>query len=228
MLVVTNQHNNKKVTVRVNDRGPFVAARIIDVSRAAAEQLDMIVTGTAPVSVESVDRMVVSSPSAGRTPPVVGTSPVAGSPPVVDTQRVNAPRVQATVVQPPVIQTLSAAVNTSPPAFQNIQPAADVFSPPAAVTAQESYQVKLSPEINIAQNKIYRLQIGSYKVARNAVNAFERLKNAGLNPAYERYSDDNSEYFRVVLAGVRGTDVQLTAEKLGSAGFREALIREEN
>jgi len=38
----------------------------------------------------------------------------------------------------------------------------------------------------------------------------------------------NGEYFRVVLAGVRGTDVQSIAEKLMVAGFREALIREEN
>jgi len=56
MLIVTNKHNNRSVTVRVNDRGPFVAARIIDVSRAAAEQLDMIVSGTAPVIVESFER----------------------------------------------------------------------------------------------------------------------------------------------------------------------------
>jgi rare lipoprotein A len=52
MLVITNKHNNKQVVVRVNDRGPFKSARILDVSQAAAEQLDMIVTGTAPVIAE--------------------------------------------------------------------------------------------------------------------------------------------------------------------------------
>jgi len=96
------------------------------------------------------------------------------------------------------------------------------------VAAQIS-QVRLTPEINVAYNKSYRLQVGSYKNARNAVDAFEKLKNAGLNPAYERFSGDaDSEYFRVVVAGIRGTDVQTTAEKIGSAGFREAVIREEN
>ncbi|MDR1900457.1 MAG: SPOR domain-containing protein, partial [Treponema sp.] len=69
----------------------------------------------------------------------------------------------------------------------------------------------------------YRLQVGSYKIARNAVDAFEKLKNAGLNPAYER----NGEYFRVVLAGIRGEEVSAVAEKLGAAGFREALVRVE-
>jgi rare lipoprotein A len=211
MLVVTNQHNNKKVTVRVNDRGPFVAARIIDVSRAAAEQLDMIVTGTAPVLVESVDRMAVSSPSAdqGRTSQSVPEAPVIAAAPTV------------TAAPPAYVQasTVTSSANVTEPA--------DVFiQQPAAVHV--SNQIRLTPEINIAQNKTYRLQVGSYKVARNAVDAFERLKNAGLNPAYERFTDSgNGEYFRVVLAGVRGTDVQLTAEKLGSAGFREALIREE-
>ncbi|GHV32755.1 hypothetical protein AGMMS4952_23730 [Spirochaetia bacterium] len=52
MLRVTNIQNRKQVIVRVNDRGPFVNTRIIDVSRAAAEVLDMISTGTAPVIVE--------------------------------------------------------------------------------------------------------------------------------------------------------------------------------
>ncbi|GHV74352.1 hypothetical protein AGMMS49940_16540 [Spirochaetia bacterium] len=53
VLTVTNKINNKKVSVRVNDRGPFVSTRIIDISRAAAEQLDMLVTGTAPVVIEA-------------------------------------------------------------------------------------------------------------------------------------------------------------------------------
>ena len=42
---VENLDNGRKVTVRVNDRGSFVAERIIDVSKAAAESLGMIVAG---------------------------------------------------------------------------------------------------------------------------------------------------------------------------------------
>jgi len=48
---VTNQRNGKSVKVRVNDRGPFVAGRVIDLSFAAARQLDIVDTGTAPVEV---------------------------------------------------------------------------------------------------------------------------------------------------------------------------------
>lgn len=51
---VTNLSNGKQTLVRVNDRGPFVANRIIDLSYAAAVALGMIGTGTAPVRIESV------------------------------------------------------------------------------------------------------------------------------------------------------------------------------
>ncbi len=48
---VTNQRNGKSVLVRINDRGPFVAGRIIDLSYAAAQKLDIVAQGTAPVRV---------------------------------------------------------------------------------------------------------------------------------------------------------------------------------
>ena len=51
---VTNLENGRSVVVRLNDRGPFAKDRIIDLSRAAAEQLDMIRTGTARVEVRSL------------------------------------------------------------------------------------------------------------------------------------------------------------------------------
>ena len=54
-LRVTNLDNNKKVTVVINDRGPFVDNRVIDLSRAAAKKLDMINTGTARVKLQSLD-----------------------------------------------------------------------------------------------------------------------------------------------------------------------------
>jgi rare lipoprotein A len=51
-VVVTNLNNGKSVRVRINDRGPFVKGRIIDLSYAAAQAVDMIGTGTAPVKLE--------------------------------------------------------------------------------------------------------------------------------------------------------------------------------
>lgn len=51
---VTNLSNNRSIVVRVNDRGPFVHNRIIDLSYAAAQKLDMVVTGTSLVEVEAI------------------------------------------------------------------------------------------------------------------------------------------------------------------------------
>jgi len=49
-VLVTNVRNGKTVVVRIIDRGPYGRGRIIDVSRAAARELDMIESGTARVS----------------------------------------------------------------------------------------------------------------------------------------------------------------------------------
>jgi rare lipoprotein A len=50
-VLVTNVRNGRTVVVRIVDRGPYGRGRIIDVSRAAARELDMIGDGTATVSV---------------------------------------------------------------------------------------------------------------------------------------------------------------------------------
>ena len=54
MLEVTNLENNRSVVVRVNDRGPFVDDRIIDLTYAAAKELDMIRDGVAPVHLKAI------------------------------------------------------------------------------------------------------------------------------------------------------------------------------
>ncbi len=50
---ITNLKNNKQIVVRINDRGPFVEGRIIDVSRRGAEALDFIRDGLADVRIEA-------------------------------------------------------------------------------------------------------------------------------------------------------------------------------
>ncbi len=60
---VTNLQNGRSVVVRVNDRGPFVGNRIIDLSYSAAAKLDMLRNGTAMVEVRSVGpRMPTEEP----------------------------------------------------------------------------------------------------------------------------------------------------------------------
>ena len=51
LLEVTNPNNNKRVIVKVTDRGPYIRSRIIDVSHAAAQQLGMLKQGVIQVEI---------------------------------------------------------------------------------------------------------------------------------------------------------------------------------
>lgn len=73
---VTRLDNGRSVVVRVNDRGPFVAGRIIDLSYSAARQLDMTDVGTAPVQVQALGFRRESQGQVSYLPP---TSYDAGS-----------------------------------------------------------------------------------------------------------------------------------------------------
>jgi len=63
---VTNQENQKSVVVTINDRGPFVEGRVIDLSRSAAELLDFINAGLAEVKLEIVKIVVGQGGDAGK------------------------------------------------------------------------------------------------------------------------------------------------------------------
>ena len=54
IVKVTNLNNGKSVIVRINDRGPFVKGRIIDLSYAAGKKIGLNITGTAPVELEVI------------------------------------------------------------------------------------------------------------------------------------------------------------------------------
>jgi rare lipoprotein A len=64
---VTHVQNGRKVTVRINDRGPFVDDRIIDLSYGAAKRLGMVKEGVAPVIVEVFGEAGTGVPPAGAT-----------------------------------------------------------------------------------------------------------------------------------------------------------------
>jgi rare lipoprotein A len=55
MVRVENLENGKSVTVRINNRGPFVQGRIIDLSRKAAREMDIITAGLAQVELHLVN-----------------------------------------------------------------------------------------------------------------------------------------------------------------------------
>ncbi|HMA00271.1 MAG TPA: septal ring lytic transglycosylase RlpA family protein [Steroidobacteraceae bacterium] len=89
---VTNLQNGRSVVVRVNDRGPFVGNRIIDLSYTAASRLDMLRNGTAMVEVRALDApaaapdpgmtlssAAAASPAGGRTGPAASAAAASGA-----------------------------------------------------------------------------------------------------------------------------------------------------
>ena len=61
-VLVENVENGESVIVRINDRGPFAGDRIIDLSKAAAERIDMIKDGVATVRVRRIDDALAGTP----------------------------------------------------------------------------------------------------------------------------------------------------------------------
>jgi len=75
-LQVTNLQNRKVVDVRINDRGPFVGGRIIDLSLAAARVIDMVGPGTARVQL----KVIAPPSSSANSPPPLRSSSAPRSP----------------------------------------------------------------------------------------------------------------------------------------------------
>ncbi len=88
---VTNLTNGKRVDVRINDRGPFARGRIIDLSQAAARDIEMLGPGTARVRLRVI------------APPVIAAVPVISQPPATSpvTPSVTSPIIPPVI--PPVI-----------------------------------------------------------------------------------------------------------------------------
>ena len=66
-LKVTNRRNGRTVVVRVNDRGPFVKGRVIDLSKAAAQQLDFIRSGHTTICMAKCAEIAQREPGSSRS-----------------------------------------------------------------------------------------------------------------------------------------------------------------
>jgi rare lipoprotein A (peptidoglycan hydrolase)/cell division protein FtsN len=350
LLIVTNVINGEQVVVRVNDRGPFAGNRIIDVSKAAAEKLNMLEAGTAQVVIELAPRNTVAPPPATVSQTSAGTQP-SSAPPQPQTAAVTeqpetvaapnaasvaptsltaqpqqaqqpalaaqpqqpqsqqprqaqqpaarAPVTGQTTLRPPVsANTVAPAYTPQQPALAVRQPAQQPSTPstpaasqrttapatqPRTQSSTQSRSQTVSPPVasfqpvpttprppipsttSVSQptmpssamapavsqptqpsrswpsyasaevtggpfvkGRYYRLQIGSYKAAKNAVEVFDRLSAAGLNPQWEPYTHKSlGELYRVVISNVRADDINSIAVRLGGAGFKDAIAREE-
>ena len=169
---VTNVSNGKSVVVRVNDRGPFIDNRLIDLSYTAAYKLGILGGGSGMVEVESI----IPGQSLAAPPP----APVAPTPPVpvaIDTAPLTAiplppPVPAAAVPVPAAAATTAAATSGSYLQFGVFGVQANAESYLARLQTQADWLVGT---LRIQQSDgIYRVQAGPYASEAAAREAAER------------------------------------------------------
>jgi rare lipoprotein A len=161
---VTNLQNGRSIVVRVNDRGPFVGNRIIDLSYTAASKLDMLRNGTAMVEVRTLE------PGSANTAVVAQVAPPAAMP--------NGAPVAAPLTATP----LTAA--DAPPSPGTASP-----STSASTAATSSVAADSAPPADVSTVAVPRalfIQAGAFSDPKNAERMVEKLKGGGYGKVFVR------------------------------------------
>jgi rare lipoprotein A len=144
---VTNLENGRHVIVKVNDRGPFVDNRLIDLSYAAAQALDMVRDGTARVEVRTV-----AAPD-GRQPVLASLPPPAAPQPTADAAPARPPE------RPVIVPT---APDAPPPLAASVLALPQVSSPTAAAESRMFVQAGAFAQRDNAVRLVARLRADGF------------------------------------------------------------------
>jgi len=161
---VTNLRNGRKVVVRINDRGPFVGDRIIDLSYTAAAKLDFLREGTAPVEVRVI--------TPGRD------TPGSAEPPVLP--------VAAPAPPPPVKVVNAAATGTNAPTmFIQAGVFADHENARRRVESLLAAGIELASldEIMRSDRTLHRVRIGPFATVEEYDLNLAQVRALGINDA---------------------------------------------
>ena len=155
---VTNLQNGRSIVVRVNDRGPFVGNRIIDLSYTAALKLEMLRNGTAMVEVRTLE------PVSADTPLVAQVTAPTASP--------NAAPTAAPLTATP----LTAAAEAPPPSpASTASPRAEAVSDAAAGVVS-----------TVPVPRALFIQAGAFSDPKNAERLMEKLRGGGYGKVFVR------------------------------------------
>ena len=158
LVLVTNLENGRQVKVRVNDRGPFVKDRLIDLSYAAAKALGYSEQGTTKVRVQTLQ-----SPDFGQQPTTVSQ--------------------QVTPVHNPLPQAAKAPASIKLAYIQlgafSARDSADKF-----VTQLQSLVSNQHPPLNVYEaNSLFRVRIGPFDLDADAEKVLVQIKAPGHDSA---------------------------------------------
>ena len=235
---VTNLENGRSTVVRVNDRGPFARSRVIDLSRTAAEEIDMVGKGTARVRIDQLqaESLAVKDVALSGGGPAEQQQAVAqlasGSRPAPTPAPAPAPVVAP---PPPVMQ---ASYEPPPPA--PAAPAQTVYAapPPRTATpfgAPRSASGDVPPTIASlsattaaatpsSQLNGFFVQVGAFSTQENAEKQRSAVRSYG-NPEVSQGSANGRDVYRVRLGPYTTQDAAgIVADRLKRSGYGDARV----
>ncbi len=160
MLRVTRLDDNRTVDVRVNDRGPYAEGFVIDVSRAAAEEIGLDKAGSLKVKVEVIEKEAEAAPTPAPTPaPKTAPTTAPKTEPTVKTQK-NTVAAQTAQSQPNVLPELVKAKATSP------------LAAPKTPKAPVKETVTVAPKLSLLENATYKIDVSKAEATGFAVQLY--------------------------------------------------------
>ena len=182
---VTNVNNNRSVVVRVNDRGPFVENRLIDLSYAAAAKLDMLLEGTAPVRIVALSGVPGERPTvASRPAPVPQPLPYVEPQPILS----SGPQPSPTAPAETVVATAQIAAKMATDAGG--QPSYLQIGAFASFAAADNLRVQVADSVAAPvlvskepSSALFRVRVGPFASAVALAGAQQRLRDVhALSP----------------------------------------------
>lgn len=231
LVEVTNLDNGRKLVVRVNDRGPFVDGRIIDLSRAAAAELGYERAGVAHVRVKYVGPAPLAGPGAGMR--VASNSGGAFSPryPIAraGAPAAAAPLAPATPLPPPAppiddgglqLATFKSPEPVGQTDLPSLGPARAKPAPMPAPPSKSAAHADPSPDAPGG----FRIQAGAFSDQENARRAAAQLAGAGA-ATIEPIERNGTTLYRVTLPGPADeAEAYAFRDKVAAAGFSDARV----
>ena len=191
---VTNLQNGRSVVVRVNDRGPFVGNRIIDLSYTAAAKLDMLRNGTAMVEIRTIDPTV---PPPAITASALATAPTAPAVAGAAGAAVSPPPTAPLTMVPAAEAAPATAASVATPAGSSATAAVPALFVQAGAFSDPANAERLAERLRggslgkvfvrddqIAGRRMYRVRIGPVPDVAEFDRVVAALERAGISDAH--------------------------------------------
>ena len=212
---VTNLENNKSLILRVNDRGPFVKDRIIDVSKQAAKELGFYNQGTAKVRVQYVGRAPLESYYAAKPKTTRKERTATVAAPVIEVSR-------ASTLPPPdgASAAPQRATGSTPP--KPATTSVPLKKPDAAALQTASLSAPSeSVDVSIGQRFV---RVGAYLDPALAGQASSGLQSLGTAEVRPETVDGKTYYLVLIGPLVSDKEADVTLGKLLKMGHSDARM----